>query len=413
MSNSVSGPLSSLTFLATATMVPQIIGVIALPVITNVYSVEAYGLFASFFAVLTTLVNISSFRLINAVYVCKSYEEVYIKALARRLIFANSLVLLIVVGGLLLLGLIPNFFLLLPIAFVTSSIVNNIYIEVGVRRAYRRLAQLRMLESLVLNSSKILSSFAGVVGLVGSIFLANGVVSLIKKTAHREKSDSSRLRGEGNRKQYHVLKKYQSFVAFQFPSQCLSLIVQFFPIFYFMSFSTAESLGLLSLAITITNIPINAIGQSISQYVISENGRSSDLRSLFRVLIFIIGILCVVAIPIFYYLNNIALFIINEFFDEKWGGSVNYIIAFSYLGFMKVITMVVINICNIIKYQKFQLLLNLTLFLTAVGSALLAVSEREFVNLFVIGNCLVLALAIFHLMLLLSRIKNEKNYVRW
>ena len=296
---------------------------------------------------------------------------------------------------------------------MTSSTVSNIYVEVAASRVYRRLAQLRIAESLALNATKIFGSLAGVFGLVGSIFLANGVANLLGKPANKEPKNAKGGRNGGKRKQYYIIKKYKSFIIFQFPSQCVSLIVSFFPVFYFMAFSTAESLGLLSLAITITNIPIHTVGQSISQYVISENGRSDDLRSLFRLLVFIITILFLLAIPVFYFLSDISFFIVNKFFDERWVKSTNYIVAFSYLGFMRIITMAVVNICNIINYQKFQLWLNCAVLLSAIGAVLLSASEQEFINLFVTGSCFVLALANCHLMLLLSRIKNEKNYVRW
>jgi O-antigen/teichoic acid export membrane protein len=169
----------------------------------------------------------------------------------------------------------------------------------------------------------------------------------------------------------------------------------------------------LALAYTITNIPVNSFGQAISQYVISETGKSTELDKLYLLLKKIMLILFLLAIPFFLHINEISLWVLTTFFDEKWLESHHYIVILAFLGFLKIITMSVINICNIINFQQFQLYLNSSLLIVSVCIAIYSTSANQFINFFVVSNILILIMGISYLMIFLKRVKDEKNIVCW
>lgn len=407
MSNLYSAHLNKFKFVALSTLFPQLTGILALPIITNIYSVEEYGEFTAFIAILITLVNISSFRLVNALYVCRKYEEVYIRNTVQIILWCNFWFLSLIVLVLYFLGIVSSLMLLLPLTFMISSMMSNAYVSISSNKKYQLLSKLKIFEAIVLNLIKIFANSLGSFGLVCAILISSFSSLLISGKS------SQTLKLKSKMKSIFLFKKYLNFIKFQFPSQCISLIIQFFPVFYFMYFESKEALGFLALAYTITNIPVNSFGQAISQYVISETGKSTELDKLYLLLKKIMLILFLLAIPFFLHINEISLWVLTTFFDEKWLESHHYIVILAFLGFLKIITMSVINICNIINFQQFQLYLNSSLLIVSVCIAIYSTSANQFINFFVVSNILILIMGISYLMIFLKRVKDEKNIVCW
>ncbi len=299
--------IANLFKLSTGIFVSQIVGLVALPIISRQYGVEILGDYVLIISVVTVLQSISTFQYENVIQVTKSKNNgilcFYLSA-GLSVIFSLCLIPIIIT--------VYNFseyfnykvlFLLAPIVFFNS--VYNSYINLLIRlEDYNKLSFMRIIQSVSMYLFIVLFGLLlqNIVSIISGIFLS-GLMLFIYIFFSVPKIKFNKIIFL----KFKVLfKKYRNFLYYSSPGNILGTITGQIPVYLISYFYGSSYNAYYYYANRILNLPIQLLGSSFSNIFINEfaskyNSRINPILYLnntwYR--LFIVGVTIFILIFIF------------------------------------------------------------------------------------------------------------------
>lgn len=383
--------IKNIITLARGTLLAQIIGFIASPILTRIYSPEELGVFA----LVTTLVNLL------APVACGKYELGIVTAKDNE--EENALVK----GSLIIMGLItiaisitmvllyifridifgdlgafyffviPNIVLLAFINLMNS--VNNR------REQYKVITQLQIARTTVLSIIQIVSGFAGagIFGLLGGQVISNlaGIFRQIKST----KLDYRSVIEIKSTKVKIALKKYIRHPLYSVPSVFINTCSYSAVNFCISALYSSTELGYYSMAYRVISLPIELIAQNISrvyfQKASEEHRLTNNCKLTYKsTTIAVLSLGSLVGIIGWFISEQLFEFV----FGQGWGKAGLFVKYMIPLMVIRVVVVATGATLIIFRRQHIDLLIQCALLLSTVIMYVIADSTKMQSNLFII-----------------------------
>lgn len=360
----------SILLLAGGTASAQLINILSSPIITRIYSPEAYGISTIFASALAMLGIIGSLKFENAIAIADDDEKA-INVVALSVIvlifFVGIVTLIITIWGEVLLGLFSStkmikYKFLIPIGIFFMGIY-IIFTQWTLRKKdYKVLSKTKLSQSLFGNTLKIcfgILSFGPIGLILGNIIgQSAGIKTLSAKLIKNEKSLFRKI---SLKKIYWCGKRYVKFPIYSATSQFLNKAGLELPVIFLGSLYGSVVIGYYGLASVIVNLPMNLIARSVSDVFYSEAasiGRTNPVRlknlsiALFKKLI-LIGLFPLLILLIF------GPFLFSLVFGQTWYEAGVYSRILAFLIFTRFIFTPVSRVFSIFERQKEEFLLDL------------------------------------------------------
>ncbi len=347
------------------------------PFLTRIYSPEVYGIYAVFTVVLSNLTVLS-----NLSY----FESLILSRPGKRFLYAAKLNVFLAIVGILLFGIflllggqkLLNIFFGINIGnwiwFIIPILILNILNQI--------LATWNILENKFNKnvSSSIIGRLASKLGsisygkllfpYVSGLIFGDIIFSLIQLFFLRPLTSLNiifKVLTDKNNKKYVLAtaKYFKNYPKMVFPARWLNLLSSQIPIWIFGKFYSSGILGNYSFAVTMINIPIKIIGNSLKpvfykKAIDLQNENPADLK---KFVIKIYFLLLFVGGYIVSFLTIFGDIIFKYVFGEDWGISGQFagILGFSYLFIL--ISTPLSSLRRIYKKEKQIFYVNIILFL--------------------------------------------------
>lgn len=289
-----SGFVRSVSVLAGGTAFAQALTLLALPLLTRIYSPEEFGLLAVFTALLGMISVIASLRYAIAIPLPESDQSAAnLLAVALLCVVATTIA---VTAAIFFLGpqlaslmeapSLAKFLWLLPIAIAATGAYNVFQYWATRKKAFTRIARTRVEQSIGGVSTQLLMGWAGMgaLGLIVGQIVSNGAGFLgLARRAFSE--DRTAFQGVGIVAMKNVAKEYDRFPKYStFEALTNSAGIQL-PVILIASLTGGAEVGYVMLAMRTMQAPMGLIGASISQVYFSRaveehrNGRLGDFTA--------------------------------------------------------------------------------------------------------------------------------------
>lgn len=315
--------------LAGGTIVAQAIGMIAMPIITRLYSPEAFGIAALFISITTIL----------GIIICLCYEQAIILpekdedaanmlalCIFIAMLISSLTVSLIWIGQEAISKLLnapnigPYLWLIPPTIFINGLFLSLNYWNSRTRQ-YGRISIARLSSSIAATVIKLGAAFADYVSassLIGAS-ISGSVVSTLMLGGQIWREDSQFLKKNiRSRGIIFGLKRYKKFPLINTWSNLINTISWQMPIILLSSFFSQTEVGFYALGFTLMQLPMNLIGASISQASlqrIAEAKRTGSLSEFVEKMFQYLALFSVFPMLLLTILGK-DIFIL--FFGERW-----------------------------------------------------------------------------------------------
>lgn len=310
----------------------RIIGFIAAPVITRLYSPSDFGILAVFTSLCALCYPFCTLRYtlaiplhpnekagINSVAACLLILAVNTLIISVTLIFFHSGIF-----SFFSFGNLDDFWYFVPVAFLLCGISEVLSYYSTRHRDFSTIAKVTVLQKTVGALTKIVLGLCrfNVIGLLtGNILADSGGLALYVRTYWKRLKESAR--DVTFKKICFVLKRYIDFPLYRVPSQILLKAAGSLPIFYFAWHFGTGTTGQISLAINMLAVPVGivctAVGKAFYGEIASlgrERGREiSALTVRIMIRLFVVSIL-----P-FTFIICFGPWAFQTFFGAEWAQS--------------------------------------------------------------------------------------------
>lgn len=281
--------IRSVGVLAGGTAVSQVITILALPLLTRLYSPEDFGILAIYVAIVSIVSTVSCLRLEIAIPLPEQEQDaasLLVLALLSSVFFGLLSLLIVIIAPVQIANLIgePNLeslLWLLPISIWVTSTYNAIQYWSTRKRQFGAIARTRLTQAISGTGVQLLGGLLsiGSIGLLlGQIFKScAGVWRLAKLTWIQDKSSLKLVNGSDLRR---VFRKYDRFPKYSTLESFANVAGIQIPILLVASYLGGAESGYLMLAMQIISAPVGLLGSSISQVYLShapEHLRRGDL----------------------------------------------------------------------------------------------------------------------------------------
>ncbi len=347
----------------------RLIGIVAAPVITRLYTPEEYGLFSVFISIIGVTGSLATLRYAVTIPIVKEEKLVSnVIKLCFLITFSLSLLWFLVIellGGFIAVKLsaeqIQSYLWLIPVAFFSKGVyeaLNNLAIR---HQKFRLITRTKVSQGISSTGVKIGLGAAGVTPLglfVGQITQeAAGIISLFFRLKKLSPVFNEKFSWPGI---IYVAKRYKKFPLVQSWSQLLLALGAQLPVLMLGAFYGIEVVGVFGLAQNMINMPIDLIGQSVAQVYYAEISKYGKYNpdKIYRLSIsiikklFLIGLIPV-GILIFY-----GPFLFKLVFGAEWIEAGFYARILSILILFRFVSSPIMNCLNVLERQGIQLWLN-------------------------------------------------------
>jgi len=395
----------------------QIVAIIAIPIITRLYSVEAYGIFSVIIAIGLILAPFSSLSMHLAILISASeYEAKKVLKLSVLLTVSFSVLLLI-----LCLVFENTIITLLKIDDFTWAIY-TIPVIVLVQNTYTILSywgvRVNSINSVSISkitegiSDRVIAIGFAILGYVNvsSLIIAKVFASILALThllptliTHKTEVDRSEY------SYIELLKRYVSYIKFNMPSMMIVNCAIQLPVILIAAYFSAELAGLYAIANRIVNIPVAVLGNAISKTFTKKiashysKGESNELEKssksfynlLFSYLLIPFTALLVAGEPL-----------LNIILGVKWKGAGEMVAILSYLAMTMLLTQAFSGIFDVYEKQAIRLKFHILNFIIRFFSLALCIYMGfEFIDTLIIFTVVSIFLNFYALYLQFSCIK--------
>lgn len=345
--------------------VGRVIGFMAAPVITRLYTPSDFGILAVFTSLCALCYPFGTLKY-NLAIPLHSNEKIGINSLAAciMILIINTAILVLVLGFFHspILSFFSSestaaFWYFIPLAFFFGGMSEILSYYSTRYRDFSTIAKVTVVQKAVGALTKIVLGVLrfNVIGLlIGNILAESGGLTFYIRTYwKRLKAGARNVTWGGVR---FVLKRYLDFPLYRVPSQILFNAAQSLPILYFTWHFDTDTTGQISLAITMLSVPVAIVCKSVGKAFYGEiaslgrkRGREiSTLTVRIMIKLFAIGIVPFTLIVCF------GPWIFQTFFGAEWtqAGTLARYLCF-YLIFRFVYSPISDGIFNVFERQKF------------------------------------------------------------
>lgn len=348
----------------------KLIGIITAPIITRLYTPEDYGVYSVFASVIAILGSVATLRYSVAIPLPREEKESdNILKLSFIISFLISLIIslaILITGNFLAeklsLSAIKPYLWFIPFAFFGKGLYNGLTNWAVRHKKFRLITRTKITQGTSSAGIKIGLGFLGIkplgliIGALAQEFAGN--LTLIKELIRLNPTFFNHFK---TNEIIQVAKRYKRFPLIQTWSQFLLSLGAQLPVLLMGSFYGATAVGIYGLAHNIINMPMNLIGQSVSQVYfgeIAKYGRQnprkiyqlsiSIIKKLFWVGLFPVGLLIVLGPWLF-----------SIIFGTEWHEAGIYARYLTLLILTRFISSPIANIFNVFEKQGLQLSLNI------------------------------------------------------
>ena len=283
--------LQSVAIIASGTALAQIINLAAIPVITRLYGPEAYGMMGSFMSVVNILIPLSALSYpIAVVLPRKDNVSNTIVRLSLILGIATSSIVLV---GLILYSLINNnskleiwYMAVIPLTMLILPLQQSGQQWLIRKKQYRAIAKVSVIQSVIVNSLKILIGLPlhGVKTLV--IITALGYWLQAIQFLHNARKNGLKIKnGQFVKNLPRVSRIYSDFPIYRTPQVLINALSQSLPIFVIGYYFGVAEVGYFSLAQTILGAPVTLLTGALSNVLFPKIAQKINNKELISPLI--------------------------------------------------------------------------------------------------------------------------------
>ncbi len=361
----------------------QVIGIVAIPIITRLYSVEVYGEFSSLLAISLILATLSTLSLHLAILIPKSEEEaIKIFRFSLSLTYAFCLLISIAlyffneeVVSLLNIKSNPLIVYSIPLLVLLQSVYVTItYLGVRVK-VFGKVGTSKVVEGISDRGIAIISGFS-CFAFVGNLILARLTASVLaisyllptlKRYQGQKKTTIS------NR---FILTKYKSYLQYNTPSMLLINSMLQLPVIIIAAYFSSVAAGLFAIANRLVNIPVTALGSAISKTFmqkIAEDKANDDINKIKKSTHVFFTILFTFLLIPFSVLSVVgdSLFVIV--LGEKWGDAGVLASFLSYFAMSTLLVQAFGGLFDVMNKQHTRLIFHIGNFFVRIGTLLLCI----------------------------------------
>lgn len=354
-----------------------LVGIIAAPVITRLYTPEDFGIFSVFTSVVAIAGSLTTMRYAITIPLPKE-EKLADNIIKLCLLITFSLSLLWFIG----IALFGNYFTvqfsaeklrsylwLMPVVFLGKGIYETLNNWAVRNRKFKLITRTKISQGVSSAGVKIGLGAFGIapLGLFVGLIVQNaaGITSLFSKLIQL---NPAFLRTFSWSEIKYVAKRYKEFPLFQSWSQLLLALGAQLPVLLIGVYYGVASVGVFGLAQSMINIPMNIIGQSVAQVYYAEISKygKSEPDKIYKLSVSIIKKLFWIGlIPV----GIIAAFgpwLFSFVFGSEWYDAGLYARYFSLVILTRFISSPITNVFNVLEKQGLQLFLNIVRIVTVV-----------------------------------------------
>ena len=348
----------------------KLIGIVAAPVITRIYTPEEYGVFSLFLSVVGVAGSLATLRYAVTIPLAKE-EKLADNILKLCFLITFSLSILWCIGIVFLSDFLTirfsaeklqPFLWFVPIVFLCKGVyeaLNNWAIRT---RKFKLITRTRISQGVSSAGVKIGLGAIGITPLglfIGHIAQeATGITSLLSKLVQLKPSFF--ISFNWNEIKYAAIR-YKKFPLVQSWSQLLLTMGAQLPVLLVGAFYGVEVVGVFGLAQNMINMPMDLIGQSVAQVYygeISKYGKNNP-KKIYKLSVSIIKKLFLVGIIPIGLLIAFGPWVFKLVFGSEWMDAGIYARFLSILILTRFISNPIANIFNVYEKQSLQLTLNI------------------------------------------------------
>ncbi|SFB95883.1 lipopolysaccharide biosynthesis protein [Pseudoalteromonas denitrificans] len=361
----------------------QLIGIIAIPIITRLYSVEVYGEFSSLLAISLILATLSTLSLHLAILIPKSEAEaskIFKLSLSLTYIFCLFISIVLyffneqVVS---LLNIKSNSLIVYSIPVLV--LLQSLYVTItylGVRvKVFGQVSTSKVIEGISDRGIAILSGFSGFV-FVGNLILARVASSVLAimyllPTLKRFQGYKKTAISNG-----FIVTKYKRYLQYNTPSMLLINSMLQLPVIIIAAYFSSVAAGLFAIANRLVNIPVTALGSAISKTFmqkIAEDKANDDMGKIKKNTdVFFTILVAFLLIPF-----SVLAVIGDSFFvialGEKWADAGVLASFLSYFAMTTLLVQAFGGLFDVMNKQYIRLIFHVVNFIVRIGTLLLCI----------------------------------------
>jgi O-antigen/teichoic acid export membrane protein len=362
--------LKNIIKLGISSSMAKIIGFAAIPIITRLYNPEFMGVSSSMMSIILILSSISTLKTAVAIPLPKRDSTATIIVIFSSVIlFLYTLFIALTIILLNTLDIVnPKFLLIseylyiMPMAVFLiglNEIVTNYFIR---KKSFNRLSLGNIIQSLIGNGIKLLPLIfpVNVIFLIGGTISTSGLIGVLYLPSLY--TELSRNRIKINIKvSMAILYRYKDIPFYRTLSQFILVLASNLPILYFSCFFDANSTGILALTISMVNLPIVLVAQSIGQAYYGEiaNLGKHNIRQIEQLTVKLVKRMLLVSSIPFLIIAFFGEEIFSILFGGEWQKSGEYASIMSIYLIFNLLVLPVINVLNVIEKNHLYLRFNL------------------------------------------------------
>lgn len=395
--------LKNIILLTGGTAFAQVLGMLALPIITRIYPPEQYGVLAVYAGLLSLLSIGAALDYPKAIPIADNDKIAFnLITLSFISLFTFTAILIVILqfSGEAVLGLfnsdtLVDFKLLIPLGVLFLG-TYNIFLHWSLRvKDFKTITKTKITQSIISNFSKIflgLISF-GTVGLIIGHLIgqSGGIGRLSSPLFFRKKEFKNSIKINVLRE---VAKRYIKFPLYSAPSNYIYVAGNQAPVIILSAIYGATVVGYYGLASTIVNLPISFLAMSVSQVFYAEvanigksnPGRIKQLSLKISGKLLIIGLL-----PLIIFLL-LGPWLFHFVFGSDWYDSGVYARVLAFLAFAHFVVVPIGRVLGVLEKQNIGLIINsirlIVIILAFIISSLLDFTPILTVTIYVVVSSL-------------------------
>ncbi len=375
----------------------KLIGIITAPIITRLYTPEDYGAFSVFASVIAILGSVATLRYSVAIPLPREEKESDdILKLSFVISFLISLIisLAILISGSfiaekLAIDAIKPYLWFIPFAFFGIGLYNGLTNWAVRHKRFRLITRTKVTQGISSAGIKIGLGFLGIkpMGLIIGAMAQElaGITSLLLKLI---KEKPAFFKHFNLKDIVEVAKRYKRFPLIQTWSQFLLALGAQLPVLLMGSFYGATAAGIYGLAHNIINMPMNLIGQTVSQVYFGEISRigNQNPKKIYQLSLSIIKKLFWVGLVPVGLLVAFGPWLFSVVFGTEWHEAGIYARFLTLLILTRFISSPIASILIVFEKEGLQLILNVVRVILVIfifwGSSLINLSALNTIGIY-------------------------------
>lgn len=388
------GVLRGMAILALGSGGGQVIGIVAIPILTRLYTPEDFGVLAVFTALVGILAPLVTLRYVLALPLPR-HDGVAMNLLALSTVMMVGLTVPIALSlwfwGVPLLALVSMQVLapwwwLIAVGVLSTAVYEMLTMWATRRRAYRVIAQTNVTQSAVGAMVKIMLGMAGLqpLGLLlGQVVAqAGGIGRMLREFSDAFCTNWRHVTAIRLRK---AAWRHRGFPIWRVPSQLFLVVAAQAPVLFVASLYDAYTVGQFGLAMLVLLLPINLLSQNTSKALYAETAVISHRPELIyeilkKTIISVLLISALISIGVLFF----ALTLFNFVVGDGWELSSSTLAILAPAAFIILPAASTSSLLNVIGGQHLYFGLNIFRALSIVAPFIYAsISEVSYISLMV------------------------------